>query len=434
MNKQQVLAQEMLEFIDKNPCAYHVIENVKNELEKNGFVQLSEKECWDLEAGTAYYVVRNDASLIAFRGIENIQNGIKIIAAHSDSPGFKIKENPEMKTEGYVKLNVEKYGGMIMSTWLDRGLSVAGRVFVKEQTTKEKGNAEGIACKLVNIDRTLLVIPNLAIHMNRDINKGMEYNPQTDMLPLFTKEISELKLKDIIAEQIGVAADDILSMDLYLYNRDKGMLFGAEKEFVAASRLDDQQCVFATMKAFCDESAKAETKSCQMIAIFDNEEVGSCSMQGADSTFLESVLLRIKEIQGLNEQEYQSILAKSFLLSADNSHALHPNHPEKNDPTNKNVLNGGIVLKFQANQKYTTDAKSAAYIKNLCLENDLPCQSYYNKSDIAGGSTLGNIAISHVSISGADVGCPQLAMHSALETAGVYDTYDMVELMKACLL
>lgn len=422
MNKQQELTQELIDFIEKSPCSYFVIDNVKKALDEKGFQQLYETECWELEAGKAYYVIRNDASLIAFRGVENVSSGVRILAAHSDSPSFKVKENPEMKTESYVKLNVEKYGGMIMSTWLDRGLSIAGRAFVKEG-----GN---ITRKLVNIDRTLLMIPNVAIHMNREMNKGVEYNPQVDMLPLFKKEVSELELKDLIAEQIGVSTDDILSMDLYLYNRDKGTLFGAENEFVMAPRLDDQQCVFAALKAICES---VDATCCQMLAIFDNEEVGSCSMQGADSAFLESVLLRIKESQGMSEQEYQCALAKSFLLSADNSHALHPNHPEKNDPTNKNVLNGGIVLKFQANQKYTTDAKSAAFVKNRCIENDLRCQSYYNKSDIAGGSTLGNIAISHVSISGADVGCPQLAMHSALETAGVYDLYDMVELMKACL-
>jgi len=434
MNKQQLFTKELVTFIRENPCSYFVIDHVKRALDACGFQQLLETECWELNPQGAYYVIRNDASLIAFRGLGAVKNGIRIIAAHSDSPSFKVKQNPEMNTESYIKLNVEKYGGMILSTWLDRGLSVAGRVFVKRNDQIER--------ELVNVDRTLLVIPNLAIHMNREINKGIEYNPQTDMLPLFASDMSQLKLaeiepklqlEDIIATQLGVSAKDILSMDLYLYNRDEGMLFGSNEEFVISPRLDEQQCVFAAMKAMTDTSVSKESDYCQMIAVFDNEEVGSCSMQGADSSFLESILLRIKETAGLSEQEYQCVLAKSFLLSADNAHALHPNHPEKNDPTNKPVLNGGIVLKFQANQKYTTDAKSAAYIQKLCQDNNLRCQTYHNKSDINGGGTLGNLAISHVSIPAADVGCPQLAMHSALETASVYDTCDMYELMKACL-
>lgn len=344
-------------------------------------------------------------------------------AAHSDSPTFKIKELPEMTVEEhYVKLNTEKYGGMILSTWLDRALSVAGRVVVRE--------GRELVTKLVNVDKDLLVIPNVAIHMNREMNQGVAYNPQCDMLPLFA-DCSEGKKKNAfmkrIAKAAGVKAEDILSHDLFLYPREKGRVLGENGEFLLSPRLDDLQCVFAESRAFCESRPEEYINVC---AVFDNEEVGSGTKQGADSTFLEDTLYRIAEGLGLEKGDYLRMIAESFLISADNAHAVHPNHPEKADLTNRPYVNGGIVIKFHGSQKYATDAVSAAKLKGLCEEAHVPYQTYANRSDIAGGSTLGNISTAHVSVSSVDIGLPQLAMHSAVETAGAKDTFYAVEMMK----
>ena len=336
-------------------------------------------------------------------------------ASHSDSPAFKVKEAPEMLVEKhYVKLNTEKYGGMILSTWLDRALSVAGRIVVR--------NGEELETKLVNIDEDLLVIPNVAIHMNRDMNKGIEYNPQTDMLPLMA-ECSENEacsdLLELVAEAAQVKKEDILGHDLYLYPREEGRYIGKNKEFILSPRLDDLQCAYSTMKAFVNSTPENYINVC---AVFDNEEVGSGTKQGADSTFLEDVLVRCCEAMGMSEGKYRQLVAGSFLISADNAHAVHPNHPEKADPTNRPYLNGGIVIKYHGSQKYATDAVSAARMKLWCEKAGVPFQTYANRSDIAGGSTLGNISTAHVSVSSVDIGLPQLAMHSAVETAGAKDS------------
>lgn len=418
MKEYMKYTKEMLEFIEKSPSCYHAIDNVQKSLVKQGFLALEEKEDWQLEAGKGYYVVRNDSSLIAFwmPDTEEIK-GYHIVATHSDSPTFKVKEAPEMVVEEhYVKLNTEKYGGMILSTWLDRALSVAGRLAVYAEEEK------AISTKLVNIDKDLLVIPNLAIHMNRDMNKGVEYNPQIDMLPLFA-DAKESKGKGALLKGLAKEADvkpsDILGQDLFLYVREKGRLIGEKGEFVLSPRLDDLQCVYAAVKAFSEAVPKEYINIC---AVFDNEEVGSATAQGADSTFLEDVLWRIAEGLKVSKTTYLQWLADSFLISADNAHAVHPNHPEKADPTNRPHLNGGIVIKYHGGQRYMTDAVSAARMKQLCRQAGVPFQTYANRSDVAGGSTLGNIATSHVSISGVDIGLPQLAMHSAVETAGAKDT------------
>lgn len=418
MKEYMKYTKEMLEFIEKSPNCYHAIDNVQKSLVKQGFLALEEKADWQLEAGKGYYVVRNDSSLIAFKmpDTEEIK-GYHIVATHSDSPTFKVKEAPEMVVEEhYVKLNTEKYGGMILSTWLDRALSVAGRLAVHDEEEK------AISTKLVNIDKDLLVIPNLAIHMNRDMNKGVEYNPQIDMLPLFA-DAKESKGKGALLKRLAKEADvkpsDILGQDLFLYVREKGRLIGEKGEFVLSPRLDDLQCVYAAVKAFSEAVPKEYINIC---AVFDNEEVGSATAQGADSTFLEDVLWRIAEELKVSKTTYLQWLADSFLISADNAHAVHPNHPEKADPTNRPYLNGGIVIKYHGGQRYMTDAVSAARMKQLCRQAGVPFQTYANRSDVAGGSTLGNIATSHVSISGVDIGLPQLAMHSAVETAGAKDT------------
>ncbi len=438
MKEYQKCAKEMLEFIEKSPSCFHAVANVKKLLEEQDFTELKERQDWTLEAGKGYYVTRNDSSMIAFRlpGSEALESntadavragekveGFHMVAAHSDSPSFKIKESPESTVEGhYVRLNTEKYGGMILSTWLDRALSVAGRVAVQEK--------DCIVTKLVNIDKDLLVIPNVAIHMNRDMNRGVEYNPQVDMLPLFADCGSGEKKSSLmkrVAKAAGVKQEEILGHDLYLYTREKGRILGENGEFVLSPRLDDLQCVFAAAKAFSKSIPEHYINVC---AVFDNEEVGSGTKQGADSTFLEDTLFRISEALGADRSRYLQWIAGSFLISADNAHAVHPNHPEKADPTNRPYLNGGIVIKYHGSQKYATDALSAARMKALCRQAGVPFQSYANRSDIPGGSTLGNISTAHVSVSSVDIGLPQLAMHSAVETAGMKDTGYAVEVFR----
>ena len=409
-------AKDMLDFIEKSPTCFQAVANVTAALTKEGYRKLEEREDWELTPGQGYYVTRNDSSLIAFRiPKEGCPAGFHLTASHSDSPSFKLKENPEMAVENlYVKLNTEKYGGMILSTWMDRALSVAGRVVVRKK--------EGTETRLVNLEKDLLVIPSVAIHLNREANKGMELNPQVDMLPLYAGG-SDGKKKNLLMRRIaraaGVKPEEILGHDLFLYPREKGRIWGENGEFVLSPRLDDLQCVYASMKAFLKSEPKHYINVC---AIFDNEEVGSGTKQGANSTFLEDTLWRIGESMELSRSEFLRLIAGSFLISADNAHGVHPNHPEKYDPTNRPCLNGGIVIKFHGSQKYATDAVSAAKMRSICETAGVPCQTYANRSDIAGGSTLGNISTSHVSVSSVDIGLPQLAMHSAVETGGVKDT------------
>lgn len=413
---------ELLDFIDNSPSAYHAVDNLKKMLTRKDYVERKETEDWQLKAGGKYFVTRNDSAIAAFQIPEEVQKiaGFHVIAAHSDSPGFKVKEKPEMKVEEkYVKLNTERYGGMLMSTWFDRPLSVAGRIVIREK--------ERLVSRLVNVDKDLLVIPSVAIHMNRDANKGMEYNAQVDMLPLYGEAGETNTFLTTVAEAAGVEEAEILAHDLFLYTREKGKRIGGQGEFILAPRLDDLQCAYAAMTAMTESMPKNYINIC---VIFDNEEVGSGTRQGADSTFLQDVLTGIQESLGQDDSWLRKKIGDSFLISADNAHAVHPNHPEKADPTNRPFLNGGIVLKYHGSQKYTTDALTAAQIKELCREADVPMQTYTNRSDIAGGSTLGNISIAHVAIPSADVGLPQLAMHSAVETAGSRDTGYAINMFK----
>lgn len=421
MSKGSKTARELLTFIQKSPSVYHVVENIKNSLIEQGFAELKENDSWVIAEGQGYFVIRNDSSIIAFRMPQMPAKGFHVIATHSDSPTFKVKENSEMAVEDkYVKLNTEKYGGMILSTWTDRALSVAGRVVVR--------SADGTpVVKLVDVDKDLLVIPNVAIHMNRDMNKGVEYNPQVDMLPLValgSKGESKDLLKKELAKAAGVKEKEILSHDMFLYVRDAGRLMGADGEFILSPKLDDLQCVYTSLQAFIQ---KLPQQYINVLAVFDNEEVGSSTAQGADSTFLQDVMRRIGEGMDCSYGQYCQMVAESFLISADNAHAVHPNHPEKADPTNRPYIGGGIVIKYHGSQRYTTDAVSAAKMKLLCDKAKVKYQTYTNRSDVAGGSTLGNISTSHVSLSSVDVGLPQLAMHSAVETAGCKDTADAVK-------
>ena len=408
--------EKLLDFIEKSPTAFQAVDEMQKRLTENGFEVLSEKEYWKLIPGGKYLVTRNNSALIAFCIPEKESRVFHIMASHSDSPSFKIKENPEIKVDNsYVKLNVEKYGGMLMAPWFDRPLSVAGRVIIRRNG--------GLKEKLINIKRDLVMIPNLAIHMNREANNGVSYNPQKDLQPLFAVGNTDRTLLEIIAEQTGVKKEDIISHDLFLYNRMPGTIWGADKEFVSSARLDDLQCAFASMEGLL----RAQNhESIAVHCVMDNEEVGSGTKQGAASTFLKDTLLRINMGRGRTYEEYLMTLAGSFMVSADNAHALHPNYTDKTDPTNHPVLNKGIVIKFNANQKYCTDAVSAAIFKELCTKAGVPYQTFVNCSDIAGGSTLGNISNTQVPMNTVDIGLPQLAMHSPYETAGVKDTEYLV--------
>ena len=422
LDNQIDISKELMDFIKDSPTAFHVVKNFSTMLEKAGFIKLNERNKWKIEQGGKYYVTRNDSSIIAFQVPDNMDfYNFQIAAAHSDSPAFKIKENPEMvEDNNYVTLNVEKYGGMLMAPWFDRPLSVAGRVIVRENS--------GLKPVLVNVDRDLCVIPNLAIHMNRDVNNGIKYNPQKDMIPLFGEIASKDKFDQIIANETGVAIEDIISTDLFLYNRECGTIWGADNEFMSAPRLDDVMCAFSCIKALTDN--KGNNKSVNVCAIFDNEEVGSTTKQGADSSFLYDVLSRISMCMGKDSEDFIRVCASSFMLSADNAHAVHPNYKEKADSTNRPYMNKGIVIKYNANQKYTTDAISASIFKEICKKVGVEVQSYVNRSDIPGGSTLGNISNSHVSLNTVDIGLAQLAMHSPYETAGVKDTEYMIKAVK----
>lgn len=413
--------QELLNFIEKSPSPFHVIENMKEQLLEEGLEELNEQDHWDLKRGHSYFVTRNGSSMIAFRIPENEISGFQVIASHSDSPTFRIKEHAEMKVEGhYTKLNVEKYGGMLMAPWFDRPLSVAGRVVVKE--------GYQIKTRLVAIDRDLVLIPNVAIHMNRDINNGYKYNPQVDMLPLFAEGNEKDGLLSLVAKELGVERNDILSHELSLYVRGKGTVWGEHEEFISSPKLDDLECVYASMKGFL--RAK-DPKAATVLCVYDNEEVGSGTKQGAASTLLKDTLKRVIMAFGGGEEEYQRTINASFMVSADNGHALHPNHPEKADPINHPKMNGGILIKHSANQKYTTDAVSAAVMRMLCQENKIPYQDFVNRSDILGGSTLGNLSSMQVPMNTVDIGVAQLSMHSPYETGGAKDVANLVKMAYA---
>ena len=413
--------QELFDFIQQSPSCFHVIENVKKQLTEQGFEELCENKNWQIKEGGKYFVTRNLSSVIAFKVPTKDFKSFHIVASHSDSPTFKIKDHPEQMVKGkYVQLNTERYGGMIYSTWFDHPLSIAGRALVKTET--------GVATKLLNIDRDLLVIPNLAVHMDRTVNDGMKYNPQVNLLPLYGDAASKDTFNKLVAEACGTAEENIISTDLFLYNRTAPTVWGAHNEYMSCAKLDDLECAFSSLKAFL----KGEnSQSISVCAIFDNEEVGSSTKQGANSTFMYDILHRINENLGRTEEQYHTAVASSFMLSADNAHALHPNHPAISDPTNPVYLNEGIVIKHNANQKYTTDAVSSAIFQKMCEEKNVPYQHFVNRSDVAGGSTLGNIANTHVSLNTVDIGMAQLAMHSSYETAGVLDLDYMIAGMEA---
>ena len=419
-------------FISTSETAYQTVDTIKSVLNDNGFIKLDENKKFNIHEDGKYYVVRNSSSIIAFTVGGLSKYNFKIAASHSDSPCFKIKENAEIKVrDKYMQLNTEGYGGMLLAPWFDRPLSIAGRVFVKTKKSEDTSfSVGGVSAseKHLSIDRDLLIIPNLAIHMNRKVNEGYTYNKQVDMLPLFGGEdLKEGCFKALIAKELGVKESDIISSDLFLYNRTKPTVIGANEEFIAAPRIDDLECAYTTLEAFVNAK---KSSGISVYACFDNEEVGSTTLQGAGSTFLADILKRINLALNKSEEDYYLAVADSFMLSCDNAHAVHPNHPEKSDQTNAVYINNGVVIKQNANQKYTSDALSIARFKMICEKAGVPYQFFANRSDEPGGSTLGNIAMSQVAAHAVDIGLAQLAMHSPYETAGVKDVEYMVKAVK----
>ena len=400
-------------FLDASPSVYHAVSNLEKMLRIAGYTRLSLGESWQLVPGGKYYLTRGGSAVVAFRIPQGACRGFAISASHADRPTFKLKENPELPGT-YTRLAVERYGGMLMAPWLDRPLSLAGRVLVETE--------QGIESKLLNLDRDLLLIPNVAIHMNRQANDGYKWNPAVDLLPLIGGKDAAGKLGALLEKEAG---GKILGSDLYLYVREKAKVWGIDEEYLSAPGLDDLECAWGCTRGFL---MGKEPDAIPVLCVFDSEEVGSNSVQGAASTLLDDTLERICAAMGLPKRQ---LLSRSFLVSADNAHAVHPNHPEYADPSNAPVPNGGVVLKFNASQRYTTDGFSAAVLRRVCARAGVAVQTYCNRADIPGGSTLGHISLTQVSIPTADIGLAQLAMHSCYETAGVRDAEALEKAMTA---
>ena len=404
--------QSLCDFLDNSHSAYHAQANLVAQLKEQGYTPLVESGSWELVPGGKYYVCRGGAAVIAFR-IPAAARGFLISAAHTDRPGFKLKENAA-QAGAYTKLLTEVYGGPLLATWTDRPLSIAGRVMVETEN--------GAEARLFDIDRDLLLIPNVAIHMNRQANDGTKWNPAVDTLPLLGGKDAKEKFPQLLEEAAG---GKILGHDLYLYVRQKAAVWGMDEEFISAPALDDLQSVWGTFQGFL---AASESEDIPVFCALNSEEIGSRTTGGADSSILSDVLTRICDARGL---DLRQLLSQSFLVSADNAHAVHPNHPELADAANAPVMGQGVVLKFNANQRYCTDGLCAAIFRKVCAKAGVNVQTYYNRADLPGGSTLGCISISHVSVPTADIGLPQLAMHSSYETASIADSIAMVDAMAA---
>ncbi len=417
MNNQQLIS-DLMQFLDASPVNFLAAEEICSRLDSAGFNALDSSKAWNLQPGGKYYITKNGSAVIAFvLGTEGPASGYKIISAHSDSPGFRIKPNAEMRCEGnVVKLNTEVYGGPILYTWFDRPLSIAGRVILRSDSPLHP------LARTVRISRPLLTIPHLAIHFNRAVNEGNPLSKQKDMLPVIgiinkTLESDKLLL-NLVAKELKVSVEDILDFDLSLYDTTPACLLGLENEFITSGRLDDLSMVHAALTALIGSS---DTRMTRIMAIFDNEETGSGTKQGAASPMLINLLHRINGCLGGTEEDLMRAIAISFMVSADNAHALHPNYVEKQDPTNHPLLGGGPVIKINANCKYMTDADSAASFRSICELADVPYQYFVNHSDVAGGSTLGNILTSQIDLRGVDMGAAIWAMHSVRETAAAAD-------------
>ena len=412
--------RDLIDFLNASPVNFYAVHEAKKRLSDAGFSELLMSDAWTLSPGDRHFVTINDSALFAFIVGKNTQTpSFHIIASHCDSPGFRIKPNPEILCEGnIVKLNTEVYGGPILYTWFDRPLSIAGRVMLRSDNPLKPN------VNLVKFDEPLLTIPHLAIHFNRSVNEGNPLSKQKDMLPVLGKIESGDKakglVKRLVAEKINVNVDDILDCDLNLYDTSPAERIGLGGEFISGGRIDNLSMVHASLSSIIAE-ADNTTDSTRVVAIFDNEETGSSSKQGAGSPFFEFILRRIGQSLGLGESDFYRAVANSFLISADNAHGLHPNYVEKQDLTNHPVLGGGPVIKINANGKYMTDADSSAVFRELCRIADVPCQEFVNHSDVAGGSTLGNILTGSLPVRGVDMGAPVWAMHSVRETASAFD-------------
>ena len=428
MGKNIDYIDSLIHFMDASPCNFLAINEVKRMLEDNGYTHQRLDEPLKAEPGAKFFITKNDSALMAFKvGKKPLcETGFKVVAAHSDSPCFRVKPHAEMAGEGGIlRLNTEVYGGPILYTWFDRPLSLAGRVILKGD------NALHPMTRLLKIDRPLMCISHLAIHFNRAVNEGNKLSKQTDMLPIMAKLNSTLEadglLLKLVAEELKVKVDDILDFDLMLYDVEGAKRFGLNQEFISCGRLDDLSMVHAAVSALLE--ARDDDATC-VAAIFDNEETGSGTKQGAGSPVLANVMQRMVESQGDNYDAFARAISRSFMISADNAHAFHPNYASKYDPTNHPALGSGPCIKINANCKYMSDAHSAAIFKSLCMEAGSPFQYFVNHSDVAGGSTLGNILTGQIDIEGVDVGSPLLAMHSARETASVDDHMNMIKVMK----
>ena len=416
------MIKRLLSFLDASPVNFWAVKNITAELEQNGFHRINPQEpLGKVEAGDKFYVTKNDSSIYAFQiGKKPLADaGFHMICAHCDSPTFRIKPNAEMDCEGgIVKLNTEVYGGPIMSTWFDRPLTLAGRVIVKGEDAMHPQTL------LLHIKRPLLQISNLAIHFNRQVNDGVKLSRQKDVLPILGIINDKLEkgnlLINLITEELNVKKEEILDFDLYLADATPACTFGAHDEFISSGRLDDLSMCFAGVEAMIGTTTETGDTT-RVLAILDNEETGSQTKQGAGSPFLSYMLKRIALAQSGTEEAYYQAVERAFMVSADNAHACHPNYGEKYDPTNHPMLGGGPVIKFNAAQKYASDAVSAAIFANICEAAGVPCQRFVNHSDVAGGSTLGNILASSIPLKGVDMGNAILAMHSCRETGSVAD-------------
>ncbi len=419
-------AEKLLQLIQTSPSTFHTVETSIHILEKAGFIKLLPTEVWKLEVGKKYYTSVYGSTLIAFRIGEKARYGLRVAAAHTDFPCLRIKPAASISENTYGKLNVETYGGLILNTWLDRPLSIAGKVAIKGK------NAFSPEVKLIDLKRPLLTIPNLAIHMNRTVNEGVALNQQKDMLPLATMLKKDGKDKNFfdgfLAKEIGCNKDDILSYELTLYPTEMGCIMGFKDEFISSPRLDNLTSVQACLTGIIEGKRK---QGIDIIALFDNEEVGSHTKQGAGSVVLPQTIERIYETLGYSRSAYFSDVAGGFMLSADVAHAMHPNVPEKNDVTNKPILNGGVVLKMAANQSYAGDTEAIAVAAELCNKAHILYQHFVNRSDTKGGSTLGSIVSALLPMRTMDIGVPILAMHSVRELMGIKDQKALEDMIKA---
>lgn len=415
--KEQKFAENLLQYLNESPTAYHAVENAVTILKEHGFQELQEGNAWSLQAGGKYFVIKNSSAVVAFvAGVGDLaKEGFRIIGAHTDSPCLKIKPGAcSVTADGYVRMNVEIYGGAILNTWFDRPLAMAGRLIVKENGVLRE--------KLIRIDKPVFIIPNLCIHFHRDVNEKGAYNKQTDMMPLFCMKEEDIEkedyLRNLIREETGIEKTELVDYELFLYEYQKGIFTGKSQEFISASRIDDLSMVYAGLSALTE----AETgKGCQVLAAFDNEEVGSTTAQGANSGFLRELLNRICKNMGLSDEGFFQAIANSTSISADLAHAVHPNYSDKHDTETRPVLGGGPVIKYSASQRYATTAMSAAYFMEACERAGVPCQKFVNRNDIVGGSTIGPALSGLTTIPTVDMGAPVLAMHSIREFGAVAD-------------